>query len=231
MKIPSCNVLAAAVVAAALGGAGGAANALEVTGSTGFAGTWDRSAGGQAPTSTVLSFDNLVTLTATGIFEGYSIDSVKDLPLVMIAGSMVDTGDAVGALYEIDTSGGFDGVEWKTYTNEAGDEITFDLALDATWRRIYDKKDEDATWQQGANSDGVFEYDGLYFLPASLGGGLIFGRGILNASEVMESKTFQVTQGAGENNQPAVIPLPGTALLLFSAIGAIGAFRRRPLAA
>lgn len=161
--------------------------------SIGVAGTWQESISGASPASLNLSFSNLNTLFADGVFTGYTASSIGTLPLSSLTGGNP-------GLYGINTSGGFDGKGWKTYSNGT-DTISFDLDLDATWLRTYDSNDGDTNYEQFPNALGVFEYTGVYNLP---GGGTLRGTGNLNASQNGAARLFETTQTAVPT--PALLP-------------------------
>lgn len=194
------------------------ANAASV-GSVGFAGIWESEITDPpaAPMTATLSFDNLVTFIATGIFAGYEATLVEDLDLMRTSVSL--GGGAAVADYAIDTTD-FTGESWKVYENAVGDVITFDLDLDATWQRTFAFADSSVNWQQGPNAEGVFEYTGIYNLPD---GSTVVGSGELNASASGTAQTFQVTQVA--------VPLPAGVWLLGSGGLVLGAMRLRKRAA
>src|SRR6056297_1497814 len=213
-----CFAAVLAVAGPAISVAPSIANAASV-GSVGFAGTWEEEASGPAfaPLSATLSFDNLFTFVATGIFAGDDAVSVVDLDLTRTNVSF--GGGAAVADYAIDTTD-FTGESWKVYENAIGDVITFDLDLDATWQRTFAASDQSVNWQQAPNAGGVFEYTGVYNLPD---GRTIFGSGELNASSSGAAETFQVTQVA--------VPLPAGVWLLGSGGLVLGAMRLRKRAA
>ena len=188
--------------------------AVATASSIGFAGLWSESDASAEPLSNTLSFDSTTTLFSDGIFAGYEAANVNPLEFSAIS----TTNDGVTALTRYGLASGYDGSAWKTYENEAGDVITFDLDLDATWVRTFDIADGDVNYEQGSNADGVFEYTGIYTFGD---GSSFFGRGQLNASSDEEARVYEVTQAVN------VIPLPGTAWLLIGAIGGLGVMRRR----
>lgn len=205
-KLGSVAVVAGALATFALAPVSASASSI------GFAGLWQESDSSANPGTNTLSFDSFTTLFADGIFTGYQATSVKALDFTATAFG----NNGVSALTTYAISTGYDGTAWKTYTNRAGDVITFDLDLDATWLRTFDLADSDVNYEQAQNSAGVFEYTGTYTLAD---GSTLFGRGSLNASKEGAAALYEITQTA--------VPLPAAAWLMVAAIGALGAVGRR----
>ena len=175
----------------------------------GATGNWSSDVADEpTPPSALISFSGLMTNSpGTGFLAGYSLDSIGDLPLVSIGGT----------IYGVASD--FDGGSWKVYSNGSGDQVSFDLNTDATWNRFFDPGDNDASWTQ------IGEYSGTYTLPD---GSTTAGTGFLNMSssgDVNErAKTFQLTQ---QGTEPQPIPLPASAWFLLGASGFMGYIGRK----
>lgn len=179
--------------------------------SIGFAGLWSESDTSAAPGSNTFIFDSFATLFSDGAFSGYEATNVNSLDFTATSTS----NDGISSLTSYEIAAGYDGTAWKTYSNAAGDIITFDLDLDATWLRTFDLSDGDVNYEQQTNSAGVFEYTGLYTFAD---GSTMFGRGQLNASRDGKAAVYEITQ--------TTVPLPAAAWLMMGALGALGVMRK-----